>query len=85
MDARRLCFIGYLSVLLLAACADYQLMGAGVDGGFDRNPDSLTFAHPFTEKGYSEVRAEAKKLCGFIAWRYASHTKECVKSSKFAP
>ena len=63
MNSRFLASIGFLSMLLLSGCTEYQLMGSGVESGYDRNPDALTFAHPFTDKGFSDVRAEARKLC----------------------
>ena len=49
--------ISSLTILLLAGCADYQLVA------YDTDENYLNFNHPFTDKAITEVLARAEALC----------------------
>jgi len=53
----RTLLISSLTVLLLAGCADYQLVA------YDYEENYLNFNHPFTDKAIAEVLARAETLC----------------------
>lgn len=53
----RTLLISGLTILLLAGCADYQLVS------YDSGENYLNFNHPFTDKSIAEVLARAEALC----------------------
>ena len=53
----RTLLISSLTILLLAGCADYQLVA------YDTDENYLNFNHPFTDKAIAEVLARAEALC----------------------
>lgn len=63
MNRRRL--LSGLTILLLAGCADYQVLGSGSDPdqNFDPAQNLLSFSRPFTDKAAADVLASARKLC----------------------
>ena len=82
MIIRHLTRLGLILPLLLAGCVDYQIIDYG------NNPASLTlntisFNHPFTDKGFSEVGAEAKKRCALRDKLAIQTSKACTLSTCF--
>ena len=65
----RTLLISSLTVLLLAGCADYQLVA------YDTDENYLNFNHPFTDKAINEVLARAGALCG-------QRKQEAIKTSR---
>jgi hypothetical protein len=48
-----------LTVLLLAACADKNLLV-----GYEPDENFLSFNHPFTDAAAADVRVRAERICG---------------------
>lgn len=59
MNPRPALAIALLAVLLLAGCADKNLLV-----GYEPDENFLSFNHPFTDAAAADVRARAERLCG---------------------